>query len=116
MRFASAFDSTEFLMSIMTYSNEAVLEALRRAQLRQVPWVKRPLVFEFLRTQGLLETVRQRKAAAPGYHSPVDIAVLTDSGKAEIERLERDERALRWDDLRALGYSRHDEPASVIAP
>src|ERR1700722_10770314 len=116
MRFASAFDSTEFLMSIMTYSNEAVLEALRRAQLRQVPWVKRPPVFEFLRTLGFLETVRQRTAAAPGYHSPVDIAVLTEAGKVEIERLERTERATQWNDIRTVNYIQRAEVVSVTAP
>lgn len=93
-------------MSIMTYSNEAVLEALRRAQLRQVPWAKRPQVFEFLREMGLLDTVRQRTAAAPGYHSPVDIAVLTEIGKAEIDRLERSERSAQWLAMRAGDYAK----------
>jgi len=93
-------------MSIMTYSNEAVLEALRRAQLRQVPWAKRPQVFEFLREMGLLELVRQRTAAAPGYHSPVDIAVLTEIGKSEIERLERNERSSHWLDVREGDYEK----------
>jgi hypothetical protein len=93
-------------MSIMTYSNEAVLEALRRAQLRQVPWAKRPQVFEFLRGTGLLELVRQRTAAAPGYHSPVDIAVLTELGKTEIDRLERSERSSDWLDVREGDYEK----------
>ena len=90
----------------MTYSNEAVLEALRHAQLRQVPWAKRPQVFEFLRETGLLELVRQRTAAAPGYHSPVDIAVLTETGKAEIDRLERSERSAHWQDAREGDYEK----------
>ncbi len=90
----------------MTYSNETVLEALRRAQLRQVPWAKRPEAFEFLREMGLLELVRQRTAAAPGYHSPVDIAVLTEIGKAEIDRLERNERSPRWSDVRVGDYEK----------
>jgi hypothetical protein len=80
-----------------TYSNEAVLEALRRAQYRQVPWARRPGVFEYLRALGLMETVRQRTVApAPGFHAPVDIAVLTERGRAEFARLERDERSLQW--------------------
>ena len=80
-----------------TYSNEAVLEALRRAQYRQVPWARRPGVFEYLRALGLMETVRQRTVApAPGFHAPVDIAVLTDRGRAEFARLERYERSLDW--------------------
>jgi len=89
----------------MMYSNEAVLEALRRAQFRQVPWPKRPRVFEFLRQQGLIETMRQPSPLVPGYHAPVDIAVLTSRGKAEIGRLERRERAAEWTDEKALGYA-----------
>src|ERR1700742_3231842 len=76
-----------------TYSNEAVLEALRRAQYRQVPWARRPGVFQYLRALGLMDTVRQRTVApAPGFHAPVDIAVLTERGTAEFARRERDER------------------------
>ena len=67
-----------------TFSNEAVLEALRRVQYRQVPWARRPGVFEYLRGLGLMETVRQRTVApGAGFHAPVDIAVLTDKGRAE---------------------------------
>src|SRR6478735_612243 len=80
-----------------TYSNEAVLEALRRAQYRQVPWAKRPGVFQYLRALGLMDTVRQRTVApAPGFHAPVDIAVLTERGRAEFARLSHDEGLLTW--------------------
>lgn len=89
----------------MKYSNEVVLEALRRVQLRQVPWAKRPHIFEFLREMGLLDTARQRTAATPGYHSPVDIAILTENGKAEIDRLERDERSALWSAQRVVEYA-----------
>jgi hypothetical protein len=79
------------------YSNEAVLEALRRVQYRQVPWARRPSVFEYLRGLGLMETVRQRTVApGAGFHAPVDIAVLTDRGRAEFARLTREERLLGW--------------------
>jgi hypothetical protein len=88
-----------------TYSNEAVLEALRRAQYRQVPWARRPGVFEYLRALGLMETVRQRTVApAPGFHAPVDIAVLTDRGRAEFARLERYERSLDWTARKTYDY------------
>lgn len=88
-----------------TYSNEAVLEALRRAQYRQVPWARRPGVFQYLRALGLMETVRQRTVApAPGFHAPVDIAVLTDRGRSEFARLARDERSLDWDARRVRDY------------
>ncbi|MGF6771148.1 hypothetical protein P3T18_003627 [Paraburkholderia sp. GAS199] len=88
-----------------TYSNEAVLEALRRAQYRQVPWARRPGVFQYLRSLGLMDTVRQRTVApAPGFHAPVDIAVLTDRGRAEFERLAHDERSISWTAQRMNDY------------
>lgn len=89
-----------------TYSNEAVLEALSRAQYRQVPWAKRPRVFDLLRALGLLELARQRTVApAPGFHAPVDIAVVTERGKLEFSRLSRDERSIEWDLRRTEPYS-----------
>lgn len=89
-----------------TYSNEAVLEALRRALFRQVPWARRPGVFSHMRDLGLLELVRQRTVApAPGFHAPVDIAVVTERGKSEFARLARDERAMDWDLRRTTPYS-----------
>ncbi len=94
-----------------TYSNEAVLEALRRAQYRQVPWARRPNVFSHLRDHGLLELVRQRTVApAPGFHAPVDIAVVTERGKAEFSRLSREERSMSWDLIRAVAYAPADLP------
>ncbi|MBW0450122.1 hypothetical protein EN871_19615 [bacterium M00.F.Ca.ET.228.01.1.1] len=88
-----------------TYSNEAVLEALRRAQYRQVPWAKRPGVFQYLRALGLMDTVRQRTVApAPGFHAPVDIAVLTERGRAEFARLSHDEGLLTWTAKRMSDY------------
>jgi hypothetical protein len=89
-----------------TYSNEVVLEALRRVQYRQVPWARRPEVFQYLRELGLMDTVRQRTVApAPGFHAPVDIAVLTDRGRAEFARLARDERSLQWPAHRIADYA-----------
>jgi|ERR1700733_12666782 hypothetical protein len=89
-----------------TYSNEAVLEALRRVQYRQVPWARRPGVFEYLRSLGLMDTVRQRTVApGAGFHAPVDIAVLTERGRAEFARLAREERLLGWSAQRAGNYS-----------
>jgi hypothetical protein len=88
-----------------TYSNEAVLEALRRVQYRQVPWARRPEVFQYLRDLGLMDTVRQRTVApAPGFHAPVDIAVLTERGRAEFARLARDERSFHWTAHRMADY------------
>jgi hypothetical protein len=44
-------------------------------------------------------------APAPGFHAPVDIAVVTERGKHEFSRLARDERSLDWDLHRAEAYS-----------
>lgn len=53
----------------------------------------------------MMDTVRQRTVApAPGFHAPVDIAVLTERGRAEFARLSRDERSLDWDARRMLHY------------
>src|SRR6201995_2928389 len=98
-----------------TYSNEAVLEALRRVQYRKVPWARRPGVFEYLRSLGMMDTVRQRTVApAPGFHAPVDIAVLTERGRAEFARLERDERALAWDARRTTSYVATEPRAAAL--
>jgi len=52
-----------------------------------------------------METVRQRTVApGAGFHAPVDIAVLTDKGRAEFTRLAREERSLDWDRRRADDY------------
>jgi hypothetical protein len=98
-----------------TYSNEAVLDALRRVQYRQVPWARRPNVFEYLRNLGLMDTVRQKTVApAPGFHAPVDIAILTETGRAEFSRLERDERSMSWVDRRVDDYVLSDAGAVTI--
>lgn len=98
-----------------TYSNEAVLDALRLVQYRQVPWARRPGVFEYLRSLGLMDTIRQKTVApAPGFHAPVDIAVLTDSGRAEFARLERDEKLPAWVDRRADDYVLSEASAVAI--
>jgi hypothetical protein len=55
---------------------------------------------------GLLELVRQRTVApAPGFHAPVDIAVVTERGKLEFSRLSRDERSMDWELHRAAPYA-----------
>ncbi|UDG81928.1 hypothetical protein [Candidatus Vallotia cooleyia] len=89
----------------MNYTNEAVLESLRRAQYRQVPWPRRPRVFEFLRERGLISTARQPSLLLPGYHAPVDIAVLSTQGKTELGRLERRALLPEWPVERELRYT-----------
>jgi hypothetical protein len=101
-----------------TYSNETVLEALRRAQYRQVPWARRPGVFQYLRALGLMDTVRQRTVApAPGFHAPVDIAVLTEQGRAEFARLAHAETQLSWTVQRMNDYvvaTAETQPATAL--
>ncbi len=63
-----------------------------------------------------METVRQRTVApAPGFHAPVDIAVLTERGRAEFARLERDERSLQWDAHRLNDYTAITPEANPVA-
>jgi hypothetical protein len=64
-----------------------------------------------------MDTVRQRTVApAPGFHAPVDIAVLTDRGRAEFTRLEHDERLLTWTAQRMNDYVlAAAEPQAVTA-
>jgi hypothetical protein len=52
-----------------------------------------------------MDTVRQRTVApAPGFHAPVDIAVLTERGRAEFTRLAHDETLLSWTAQRMNDY------------
>ena len=102
-------------VQMATYSNEAVLEALRRVQYRQVPWARRPGVFEYLRGLGLMVTARQRTVSpGAGFHAPVDIAVLTDRGRAEFTRLAREERSLGWAAQRMGDYSLAESAAATM--
>jgi hypothetical protein len=62
-----------------------------------------------------MDTVRQKTVApAPGFHAPVDIAVLTDNGRAECARLERDEKLLSWTDRRMDDYALSEASAVAI--
>jgi hypothetical protein len=105
---------TPMIGESMRYSNEAILEALKRAQFRQVPWAKKPRVFEFLRSAGLLGTERQRLAAPTGYHAPVDIAVLTELGKLEVARLAEIERTMEWESVGADEYTEPSNPMHAV--
>ncbi len=97
------------------YSNEIVLDALRRVQYRQVPWARRPGVFGYLRALGLLGIVRQKTVApGAGFHAPVDIAILTDTGRKECARLEHEERLPDWTDCRTDEYVLSEASAVAI--
>ncbi|SMF98541.1 FIG00454649: hypothetical protein [Burkholderia singularis] len=72
-------------------------------------------MFEYLRSLGLMDTVRQKTVApAPGFHAPVDIAVLTDNGRAEFARLERDEKRADWEDRKMADYALSEASAVSI--
>ena len=50
----------------------------------------------------------------PGDRAPVDIAVLTDKGRAEFARLARDERSLSWQSRRAGDYAVSEAGAAPV--
>ncbi|SAL54650.1 hypothetical protein AWB69_05826 [Caballeronia udeis] len=81
----------------MKYANGAVLEALHLAQYRQIPWHKRPAIFTSLHSLGLIDTVLQQPPVDPKYFTPTPIAVLTEKGKSEAERLEACKRTQDWE-------------------
>jgi hypothetical protein len=88
----------------MNASNEMVLDALHRVLYRQIPWHKRPATFSSLRAVGLIEPVRQR--AAVGAREPAsDIAMVTERGRAEIDRLERCRSLSNWGHERFADYA-----------
>jgi hypothetical protein len=80
----------------MEFKNGAVLEALRLALYRQIPWHKRPAIFTLLRSQGLIQTVAQKPPPSTKYLPPLQIAILTDKGQREIQRIEASRHVSGW--------------------
>ncbi|CAD6560039.1 hypothetical protein LMG27952_07021 [Paraburkholderia hiiakae] len=80
----------------MEFNNGAVLEALRLALYRQIPWHKRPAIFTSLRSQGLIQTVDQRTPPNATYLPAFQIAILTDKGQREIQRIEASKHISGW--------------------
>lgn len=83
--------------------NIEVLEELHHVCTRQVPWHKKASVFTRLWTLGLIAPAQQRPASASGRAS-VKIAVLSELGKAEFERLKRLEAGSDWAEVGASQY------------
>lgn len=88
----------------MGFSNGQVLAELRQVRLRQIPWVKHPIVFSKLRTLDLLTTAHQRSSAASG-RPDVEIAALSERGQVEFERLSRQEEDANWAEYARSPYS-----------
>lgn len=82
----------------MRLSNGKVLEQLTQVRNRQIPWFKNASVFVNLKALGLLGSRLQQAGSGTG-RPHVEIAVLTDLGRAEFERLKRLENKTGWADF-----------------
>ncbi|WP_042337042.1 hypothetical protein [Paraburkholderia ferrariae] len=80
----------------MEFKNGAVLEALRLALYRQIPWHKRPAIFTLLRSQGLIQTIDQKPPPGTKHLPTIQIATLTDKGQREIQRIEASKHVSGW--------------------
>ncbi|CAG9245388.1 conserved hypothetical protein [Paraburkholderia unamae] len=80
----------------MEFNNGAVLEALRLALYRQIPWHKRPAIFTPLRSQGLIDTIDQKPPPGTKFLPTLQIAILTDKGQKEIRRIEASTHVSGW--------------------
>jgi hypothetical protein len=80
----------------MEFNNGAVLAALRLALHRQIPWHKRPAIFTLLRSLGLIQTVDQKPPPSTKFLPTLQIAILTDKGQKEIQRIEASTRVPGW--------------------
>jgi hypothetical protein len=81
---------------LMQFTNGAVLEALRLALHRQIPWHKRPAIFTLLRSQGLIQTIDQKPPPSTKYLPTLQIAILTDKGQREVQRIEASKHVSGW--------------------
>ncbi len=87
----------------MNTSNAQVLDTLRRVRYRQVPWYKRATLFSSLRELGLIASMRQSSSGRT-HQSVVEVAVLTEQGKEELERLELWQQRESWKSWCRVGY------------
>jgi hypothetical protein len=81
---------------LMEFNNGAVLEALRLALHRQIPWHKRPAIFTSLRSQGLIQAVDDKPPPGTNYLPPLQIATLTEKGQKEMRRIEASKHVSGW--------------------
>ncbi len=87
----------------MGFSNGQMLTELRHVRLRQIPWVKHPILFSKLRALDLVTTAYQPTSEASG-RPDVQIAALSGRGKLEFERLTRQEEHADWAEYARLPY------------
>jgi hypothetical protein len=87
-------------------SHADVLEGLRQTLHRQIVRGRHPVVLDVLHILGFVDWVRQpertsrylvaNSGRADAYSPPVDIAMLTATGRTELERLIALERTPQW--------------------
>jgi len=70
----------------MIISNGQVYRTLEHVRLRQIPWHKREQIFQQLQEKGLLACVSQTIVSMPE-RAGINIATLTELGRAELSRL-----------------------------
>lgn len=71
----------------MTVLNMELRQTLELVRLRQIPWHKNKHAFAKLQAEGLIEPAPQKTVSESAWPSPV-IAVLTDLGKLELDRMD----------------------------
>jgi len=94
-------------------SHKAVLEGLKRTCYRQVQRYRHDPLLDVLERMTLVAWVRQPlrlsqlplSARAPRVPAPVEIAELTDAGRAALERLSSLEQSDQWLAIRATPYA-----------
>lgn len=83
--------------------NHQILEALHGVRNRQIPWHKKASLFMALGSLGLIEPGREKKPIA-STRVGLDIAVLSDFGRSEFERLKGREHQPDWDSYQHAVY------------
>lgn len=79
----------------MTLSNYQALVALHEVRNRQIPWHKKATLFGTLKKLGLVAFADQKTLSNPD-RPKVTIAVLTDKGRSELDRLSRLTNCPEW--------------------
>lgn len=88
----------------MNLSCEFVLSELESIRLRQIPWHKKPTVFNTLSSLGLVEVAQQRNAVSSSRPS-TRIVVLTKLGLTELIRLKSRSHENSWRTMRVSVYA-----------
>lgn len=109
LRGENAMSAVSPTRSALTYA--VVLDGLRRVLYREVVRYRQSAPFEAFAEMGFIAWVRQpvrlsQQVSDWSRHvpAPVDVAELTESGRAAMEWLVALEAAPQWDELRARIY------------